>query len=128
MKLRAHHIYCLRFLTVNLSDRGEEYIRVEDRIKQTMRQSVTQPVTLICGIDELCKVCPLCLDSRCQSEMGDEEEVRKWDSIIMKELGVTDGATFTAVEWRKLIGFKFPLTFCKRCKAKEFCEAGNKLE
>ena len=127
MKLRAHHIYCLPFLMINLSDRGEEYMRVEDRIKETMRQGITQLVTLICGTDELCEACPMCLDSRCQSDMGDEDEVRKWDSIIMKELGITDGATFTAAEWRTLIRAKFPLTFCNRCKAKEFCEAGDKL-
>jgi hypothetical protein len=128
MKLRAHHIYCLPFLRVDLSERGKEYIQGEDKVKQTMRRSVTQPVTLIHGVDELCEVCPLCQDSRCQSKLGDEEEVRKWDAKIMKELGVTDGATLTAVEWRKLIGEKFPLTFCNRCKAKDFCYAGDRIE
>ena len=128
MKLRAHHIYCLPFLNVRLNDRGEAYVQVEDRIKLTMRESVTQPVTLICGVDELWEVCPMCKDSFCQSELGNEEEVRKWDSIIMKELAVSDGITLTAVEWRKLIREKSPLKFCNLCKAKDFCDAGNKIE
>jgi hypothetical protein len=121
-------MFCLPFIKVNLYERGEECVRVADEIKQTMRQGVSRPITLICGVDVLCDVCPMCRDSRCQSELGDEEEVRKWDHIIMRELGVTDNTTLTAVEWRKMFQEKIPLTFCGRCKAKDYCEAGDRIK
>jgi hypothetical protein len=119
---------CLPFLKVALTERGEGYTRAEDRIKLTVREASDEQIEVIVGIDELCKVCPLCIGDRCESPQGDEEEVRKWDSIIMEEIGVSEGATLTASEWRKLIREKFPLAFCRRCKARDFCDAGDQIE
>jgi hypothetical protein len=100
----------------------------EDKIKLTVREGSDEPIEVIVGADELCKACPLCAGARCTSPQGDEVEVRKWDSIIMEETGVFEGATLTASGWRKLIKDKFPLVFCRRCKAKDFCKAGKQIK
>jgi len=79
-------------------------------------------VEIVVGVDELCQACPLCRDNRCQSPEGDEEEVRKWDSIIFNGLGVSVGTTLTASAWRELIRQKSPLDFCCRCRLSSYCD------
>jgi len=74
------------------------------------------------GVDELCQVCPDFSDDRCCSPLGDEEEVRKWDAVILNNLGVLYGDKMTVRELRSLIEQKAPLQFCReRCSWKERC-------
>jgi hypothetical protein len=125
MKLRAHHIYCVPFLKMNLSERGQDFVQVENKIRQTMCKESGEPVEVVWGVDELCQVCPLCRGNRCHSPNGDEEEVRKLDSIILKELGVSVGTALTVNEWRKIIKQKSPPDFCNRCRVRSFCCVGS---
>ena len=125
MKLRVHHIYCVPFLKHISWERGDEFIQVANRIKQTMHGQAEEPVEVIWGVDELCQVCPMCKNDRCQSPEGDEEEIRKMDSIILKGLGVSVGTVLTVGEWRKLIEQKAPLEICRRCRARSICDAGT---
>ena len=73
------------------------------------------------GVDELCQVCPLCVDERCSSPLGNEDEVRKWDAILLKELVLPFGSCLTSSEWRALIEQKTRLNFVKDV-------SGNKYE
>ena len=124
MRWRAHHICCVPLWGVGFQDRGEDFIGIEDRIKQTMRVDSDLSVEVIWGIDELCQVCPLCRDGCCQSPKGDEEKVRKWDKIILQELGVPAGTILSVMEWRQLIKQKLPLSLCQRCQWKSLCAMG----
>ena len=116
MKFRPHHIFCERFLKVELPDRGAKFEQVEQRMKDIIQTDDEALVEVTEGIDELCRVCPNCWDDRCQSPLGNEEAVRKWDSIILKGLGISYGETRTSKQWRMLIEQKAPLVFCQtRC-------------
>lgn len=121
-KFRAHHIFCERFMKIELPDRGAVFDQVERRMKAIIDADDDVSVEVCEGVDELCRVCPECRDDRCRSSQGDEDAVRKWDSIILKGLGVSYGETRTSKGWRMLIEEKAPLKFCHtRCPFRDRC-------
>ncbi len=122
MKLRPHHIFCTGFLTEALPERGESFLRVEQTVRDVVCSDDETPVEAAEGVDELCHVCPHCRDDRCEHPRGKEEGVRKWDGILMKNLGISYGETRTSREWRLLIREKAPLGFCQtRCPSRSGC-------
>ncbi len=125
LKLRAHHICCVPFLTLDASDRGTTYLQVGNRIKQTLSSEPDSIVMVIEGIDELCKVCPLCQGDRCQSPLGDEEAVRKWDAVLLKELGLSFGEALKVRQWQSRIKKKRPFRLCHRCQWREVCSISS---
>ncbi len=122
IRLRPHHIFCERFLQVEVSDRGEAFERVWQKRRETIENQDDVVVEVIEGIDDLCRECPDCRDERCQSPKGDEGAVRKWDGIILNGLEIDYGETRTSKEWRMLINQKAPLNFCEtRCPYRSSC-------
>jgi hypothetical protein len=122
MQLRPHHVFCERFLKVELPDRGAEFEEVQQKIIDVIDTGDDTLVEIIEGVDGLCKVCPDLQGDRCQNLFGDEDAVRKWDGIVIKGLGVSYGETRTSVDWRRLIEQKAPLDFCRnRCQWKTIC-------
>jgi hypothetical protein len=123
LRLRPHHIFCLRFSSWSLPERGDAFNIQEQQIRQTLKSDVETIIEVVEGIDGLCSVCPLCRDGRCQSAEGDETEVRKWDAIILKEIGMCYGDRLSAGEFSKLILGKAPLRFCEtRCRLRGTCD------
>jgi hypothetical protein len=121
-RFRPHHIFCMRFSRAEIPDRGDEFRRVSQERRDIIERQDDIEVEAIQGIDELCRVCPDCQDERCQNPKGDEEAVRKWDSIILKGLEKNYGETRTSKEWRRLIDQKAPLRFCEtRCPYRSKC-------
>ncbi len=116
LKLRAHHICCLPFVIYDSSTRGAEYVRIENKINQVLKSEPHSTIIVIEGIDELCKVCPFCQEDRCESLDGNEEAVRKWDAILLKELGLSFGEALTVKQWQSLIKEKSPFRLCQKCK------------
>lgn len=122
MKLRAHNLVCVVPFRMDMSERGTTYIRTEDKIRETISKGSEELVEVVEGIDDLCRVCPLCMDDRCQSPDGGEDSCRKWDAILLKGLGVPLGTTLSANEWRRLIKQVSPLDFCQtRCSHRSYC-------
>jgi len=80
------------------------------------------------GIDGLCRECPLCKNDRCASPRGDEEEVRKWDAIILKRLGLKIGEILSVGDIQTIIKQKAPLDLCFRCQWRKDCRMGRKTE
>lgn len=124
LRLRPHHIYCLRFLEVDFPERGSEFQEVENKIKQVMTSGSDMKVEAIEGVDEVCRACSNCVEDRCVSPNEDEAAVRKWDAIILKELGLSLGSALTVKEWQDLIAGKSPLALCQRCRWREYCQVG----
>jgi len=127
LRLRAHHICCIPSWKIALEGRGSDFYQIENKIKDIM---LSQPESLVMvaeGVDELCKVCPLCVDERCNSPQGNEDEVRKWDATLLKELGLPLGSCLTSGEWRALMEQKTPFKLCKRCQWQKICSVGASL-
>ena len=80
-------------------------------------------MTVIEGTDELCQQCPLCQNNRCTSPRGDETAVRKWDSILLSELGLAFGTCLTSGEWEALVKSKTPFKICHKCQWRNICGA-----
>ena len=121
-RYRPHHLFCERFLKVEVPDRGEEFERVSRERKDTIETEDDVVVEVIEGMDELCRVCPDCRDERCQNPRGDEEAVKKWDGIILRGLEINYGEARTSRDWRILINQKAPLTFCEmQCPYRSSC-------
>lgn len=121
-RYRPHHLFCERFLKVEVPDRGEEFERVSRERRDTIKTEDDVVVEVIEGIDELCRVCPDCRDERCQNPRGDEEAVKKWDGIILRGLEINYGEARTSRDWRILINQKAPLTFCEmQCPYRSSC-------
>lgn len=127
LQLRAHHICCTQFWQTAFEGRGSDFVRVQNRIKSIL---LSQPDSLIMvseGIDELCRQCSYCVDERCTSPQGNEDEVRKWDAILLKEVGLSFGVCLTSGEWQALIKQKVPFKLCQRCRWKQVCSVGAAL-
>jgi hypothetical protein len=125
LKLRGHHICCSPLLTIDLSERGTKFLQVKDKIRQTLRSGIDSTVMVIEGVDELCKECPLCKGDRCESPQGNEEQVRKWDAILLKELGLSFGEALKVRELQSLLKKKSPFRLCQRCRWRGSCSVGS---
>ena len=122
VRFRPHHIFCERFLKVEVPNRGEEFEQVSQKVRDIIERQEDVIVEIIESIDELCQACPDCRDGRCQNPRGNEEAVKKWDDIILKGLEINYGEARTSKDWRILIHQKAPLNFCKsRCPFRSSC-------
>lgn len=122
LRLRPHHILCESFSPWSITGRGETFNEVERRIRDTLTSGTGSVIEVVEGVDDLCEVCPLCRGGRCQSSLGNEVEVRKWDANVLKGLGISYGDRMTAETFRQLIGERTPLPFCQtKCRLREGC-------
>jgi hypothetical protein len=122
LRLRPHHIFCDRFLPLDALIRGEEFADAVNKVKELTESESDLTITVTEGPDRLCIACPDYKNDRCESKFGDEEEVRKWDSKIIKGLGISYGQEITVRALLELIEEKAPLEFCQtRCPWKRVC-------
>ena len=127
MRLRAHHICCAPFWTGAQGSRGPRFQQAEDTVRSMFLSPTNSKVMVVEGADDLCQYCPLCIDGRCASPQGEEEEVRKWDTILLKELGVPFNSSLTCRQWHDLVEQKVPLKICRRCLWRKECTVGSRL-
>ena len=127
LQLRPHHICCLRFWSTMFEERGAGFLQVEDKIKNNLLSQPEMTITVLEGVDELCRQCPLCVNERCSSPKGNEDKVRQWDSMLLTELGLPFGACLTAGEWQELINQKTPFKLCPKCQWQQVCSIGANL-
>ena len=122
LRLRPHHIMCEQFLSIAAFDRGEAFNTMAHRIKDALRLETDTSIEMIEGVDDLCQTCPLCQRGLCQSPQGDETQVRRWDAVVVKGLGISYGDRMTAGGFSALIRQKVPLSLClTRCRWKSEC-------
>lgn len=125
LRLRAHHICCMRYWRVSFNERGPDFRRVESKIKEMLLSEPESRIMVIEGVDELCQVCPQCVDGSCRSPQGDETEVRKWDAILLRELDLPIGTCLTSAEWQSLIRQKTPFKLCQKCRWHKVCSVSG---
>jgi len=124
MTLRPHHLLCLRFRPAEFPDRRGEFPDTERKVKAAISPESGFMLTVAQGVDELCRTCPNCGMERCDDPKGNEEVIRERDAAILKDLGVSYGATMVSKEWDDLIAGKRPLNFCVLlCPARAECPA-----
>lgn len=125
-RFRPHHILCERFLNLDFPERGKGFAERKQKVIEIIGAHDATLVEAIEGADEICRVCPNCTGNRCASPDGEEEAVRKWDSIILRSLGIGCGETMTARGWRTLIDDKAPLELCgSKCPHRSKCAMGQ---
>ena len=125
-RFRPHHILCERFLSLDFVERGKKFAESKQRVIEIVGAHDDTLVEAIEGVDEICRVCPNCRGYRCTSPDGGEEAVRKWDSIILRSLGIGWGETMTAKRWRTLVDDKAPLDLCRsKCPHRSKCTMGQ---
>jgi len=117
----------MRFWRVVPEERGPDFLQVRTRVKNTLLSQPEAEVMIIEGVDEVCKVCTLCIDERCSSPLGGDDAVRKWDAILLRELGLPFGTCLTSAEWQALIEQKTPYKICQKCRWKQVCDVGVTL-
>ncbi len=122
MKLRPHHILCVRFLAVEPPGRGDEFAHLCRHVRNLMSSDSDTLIEVTEGVDDLCGPCPNLGDGRCISPFGDEDRVRKWDVRVLEGLGLSYGLQLTTGALRDLISRKVPLDFCRdRCPWRTIC-------
>ena len=124
LKLRAHHICCAPFMT-RTSERGTEFLEIKNIVKQILNSEPDARVMVIEGVDDVCGVCPLCKEGRCESPDGSEEKVRKWDAILLRELGLSFGDVLTVRQWLSLFDQKWPFQICQKCQWRKVCRVSS---
>jgi hypothetical protein len=123
LRLRPHHIFCNRFLPLQYLTRGEEFARAVNEINKLTQSEGDLIIIVTEGPDQLCNYCPDYKNNRCENPIGNEEKVRRWDSKILRGLGISYGEKIAAKALLALIREKAPLDFCQaRCPWKTVCE------
>lgn len=124
LRLRPHHIFCSRFLPLDDLGRGTAFGAAMQKVRKLAEDDAETRVVVTEGPDQLCVHCTEYRNGRCESQLGDEEKVRKWDARILEGLGVSYGDEMKVVDLMRLIREKAPLHFClTRCPWKAFCAA-----
>jgi hypothetical protein len=127
MKLRPHHLLCLRFRIVVFPDRSGKFPEAEQMVMDAIRPESGVMIHVAEGVDGLCRACPNCGAGRCDDPNGNEEVIRERDAIILTGLGVSYGDAMTSREWHDLVREKTPLKFClTRCPAMAECVVTRK--
>ncbi|MGQ9704683.1 MAG: DUF1284 domain-containing protein [Actinomycetota bacterium] len=122
VRLRPHHLFCSRFLPLELLGRGEGFARVVEELKRITQAKSDVLVVVNEGPDQVCEYCPDYADGRCRNPVGDEEKVRKWDQRVLDGLGLSYGEEITVRDLTALVEEKAPLDFCRdRCPWKSVC-------
>ena len=122
VRLRPHHILCIRFFDMEPGDRGEAFMRAYRDTIAMLTMDEGTVIEVACGPDDLCGPCTYLGQGRCVSPFGDEDKVRRWDARVMDGLGLSYGERKTSGEIRRLIGQRAPLDFCTgRCPWKPVC-------
>jgi hypothetical protein len=124
LKLRAHHICCSPYLS-RRSERGSGFPKIRSKIEKALSSEPDSIIMVIEGVDELCKACPLCKEDLCESPDGNEEKVRKWDSILLNELGISFNTAMKVSEWQSLTEEKWPFQICQKCKWRLTCRVSS---
>lgn len=113
-------------MKVKFPHRGKKYNHESQKAKDIFNGNLDTLVEVIEGVDQLCQFCPDCRNERCQNPEGNEEAVRKWDSVILKGLGIGYGEIKKPCDWLMLIKEKAPLNICKtKCPWKSRCAASE---
>lgn len=119
---RPHHIVCERFMNFDFPERGAEFAAAVQRLGRLMESNEDILIEPIEGVDRICAKCSNCGDRRCQSPLGDEDAVRKWDIRVLQGLGIEYGHARTPKAWRRLLKEKTPFDFCRnRCPRRTLC-------
>ena len=123
LRLRPHNILCAWFISVESPERGEAFDALGHKIREAMEAgSDALVIEIVPGFDDLCRVCPLYRDGRCESPQGDETEGQKWDALIMRGLGLSYGDRLSAKRFSAVIREKAPLPVCRtRCQYRQTC-------
>lgn len=87
MKLRPHHLLCVRKYTGSGYD--EAFTAGMDALVRRLRACPDTPVTLAEGRDDLCAACPHMAGGRCDSE----EKVNRLDRGVLEACGFSAGET-----------------------------------
>ena len=125
LKLRGHYVYCVPFLRLDAPERGAKYRGIKAKIKRAVIEDAGGAIEIVEGVDELCLACPLGVTGRCESPNGDEEEVRKWDALELKSLGLSPGSVVSVQRLRELTQDKPTIPLCRRCRWRDFCERSS---
>ncbi len=123
LRLRPHHICCIPFLSFDDDNLHPEFFEM---LMETRRLLTSEPdlaVTVVRGVDDVCRLCPSCVSGRCDSPPIKEDKVRKLDTFLLKDLGVRYGETLTVGEWQSLISTKWPYRLCRICRWRSICGA-----
>ena len=122
LKLRPHHIFCLPFLNLN-DELDPNFFQLLMRIKQLLTSELDLDVTIIQGVDEICRTCPSCVGDRCESPSIKEEMVKKVDDFLLKDLGQCYGETLKVGRLQSLINENWPYRLCRACRWRAYCGA-----
>ena len=121
IKLRAHHICCSSLNLMAAADRGAKFAQQQQLIYD-MLHSETANIQVAEGVDYLCAACLYRKGNLCEAPNGGDEGVRKWDAILIRELGISFGTVMSAPKWRTILAAKKPFQLCTRCNYRSICK------
>jgi hypothetical protein len=121
LQLRPHHVCCIPFLSFDGDNLNREFLQVLTEVKQRLTSDADLAVTVIQGVDDVCRACPSCIESRCDSPHIKEEMVRRVDDFLLGDLGKSYGETLKVSQWRSVIADKWPYRLCRMCRWRAYC-------
>jgi len=102
-------------MSLSYPQRGSAYEDARDKIERLMQDEMKH-IEMREVPDMLCHSCPYFDRQACAHPEGDEQAVKKWDTGILKGLGLESGQMLSVPELKSLIKERTPLSFCvTRC-------------
>lgn len=93
LKIRPHHILCMMHFT------GKGYDEAfTEGMTSVIRKLRTEPLTLVCGCDDICTCCPNLCGSGCRTD----EKVKRYDDKVRQLLSLQDGQTYFLKDLKKI--------------------------
>jgi len=121
LRLRPHHVSCLPFLSFDSDNLNREFLQVLTEVKQRLTSDADLAVTVIQGVDDVCRACPSCIEGQCDSPHIKEEMVRRVDDFLLQDLEKSYGETLKVSQWRSVIADKWPYRLCRMCRWRAYC-------
>ena len=115
VELRGHHLICLHFFKGEVL--GQKFA---EKMKEILTKLERNSVKVIEEADELCHVCPMFKNGKCEYE----EEVKEMDNKALEllNLKVGDIAMWKEIKEKvSLILQKWKEMYCSTCEYRKYC-------
>ena len=115
VELRGHHLICLHFFKGEVL--GQKFA---EKMREMLSLLEKNSVKVIEGIDELCKVCPMFKEGKCEYE----DEVKEMDRKALELLNLKVGDTISWREVKERVGQvidKWKEMYCNTCEYRRYC-------
>ena len=117
MKLRAHHLLCIR----NFNGKGYNPKFIEN-FYDAINSLNKEPIEIITSVDIICNKCPFNKEGICKRKKDSEKKSKQLDISVINKAGIKTSRLYAYQELQKLTENLHTKNICNDCEWKTYCE------